>query len=157
MLNFYRTNEIYTKKSIKHQSASLCLDDFRMGMQENEGSLTTIYDYKQLSSKLNKFFQMFDTTVEQKKIILHISKKLSELNNPPDITVSEGPEDETIISFQSDKGIHLLAISTDGDTMVSFSGFRFKDGWRKFYSYEEIDSEKITYDFLTTVREQNQN
>lgn len=100
---------------------------------------------------------MADATEEQKRIIFDLSEELSRLKNPPDITISEGPEDETVISFQSEQGVHLLAISTDGDTMISFSGFKFKDGWRKFYSLGEIDREKITYEFLTSLRTQNQN
>lgn len=65
------------------------------------------------------------------------------------VKIDKAVEDEVVIYRVSKKGIYNIVIDTDGDIMISFSGYEER-GWRKFCDKDEFNPSEHIQDFFST-------
>jgi hypothetical protein len=100
----------------------------------------------------NDFVKNNGLTNEQISVVRKIStflKSLIEKNEflLPQVKIDKATDDEVVIYRTSENGIYDIVIDTDGDIMVSFSGYKER-GWRKFYDKEEFEPSTHIQDFF---------
>ena len=64
------------------------------------------------------------------------------------ITLGKATDDEVVVYRKSNNGFYNVVIDTEGDVMVSFSGYTER-GWRKFYEQDEFIPASHINDFFS--------
>ncbi len=91
----------------------------------------------------NDFVKNNSLTNEQVSVIRKVSSFLQTFINTNNllleqVKIGKAVDDEVVIYRTSVKGIYDIVIDTEGDIMVSFSGYEER-GWRIFYDKEEFE------------------
>ncbi len=87
-------------------------------------------------SVLNRVLSYLQSFISQDPILLS------------DVKLDKASDDEVVIYRKSNKGIYDIVIDIDGDSMVSFSGYKEK-GWRQFYEKDELNPPTHISDFFS--------
>lgn len=100
----------------------------------------------------NDFVKNSGITNEQIAVIRKVSSFLQSVINTNNLLLSQikigkATDEEVVIYRTSEKGIYDIVIDTDGDVMVSFSGYVEKGG-RLFYDKDEFEPSIHIQDFF---------
>lgn len=87
--------------------------------------------------------ELFDKSLNYINLFL-----LSNNNLEKEVKLSFSVYDEAIISRTSKNGIYNIVIDSEGDVMLSFSGFK-EQGWRKFIDAADFKPSKNISDFFS--------
>jgi hypothetical protein len=106
-----------------------------------------------LNDAYSRFVNLHELTPLQKELfdksLNYINLFLQSNNNlEKEVKLSLSVYDEAIISRTSKNGIYNIVIDSDGDVMLSFSGFK-EYGWRKFIDAADFKPSKNISDFFS--------
>ena len=136
---------------------------FNAGRTQYDERYVGIYDdykksviYPNYISSLDSIFDSFikNNTISNEQAFI-TNKALSYLQsfiyeNPSllkQVKIDKAMDDEVVVYRVSKKGIYNIVIDTDGDIMVSFSGYEER-GWRKFCDKDEFNPSEHIQDFF---------
>ena len=119
-------------------------DDYKVGIPILYNSLNSVFNnfisnniitYEQLSV-LNTVLSYLQSFISQSPVLLW------------EVKIDKATDDEVVVYRKFNKGIYDIVIDTDGDSMVSFSGYKEK-GWRQFYEKDVFNPSIHIHDFFS--------
>lgn len=115
--------------------------------------LVVTHTKSDLSDAYSRFVNQYELTPLQKelfeKALNYINPFIFSNNNlEKEVKLGFSVYDEAIISRTSKNGIYNIVIDSDGDVMLSFSGFK-EYGWRKFIDAADFKPSKNISDFFS--------
>lgn len=122
-------------------------------LNDNE-SITTHYNNSlknRISQALLLTFELTDNQLRALlSFILAIAKIEQECNcELRDIDLTPSVENEIVFFRKSQLGVSILSIDSDGDLLLNFTGFKTGFETDRYIFGEEIDFEKLIYNFLS--------
>lgn len=118
------------------------------------GALTIKYIHDFASKIFTASLKLEEITEPQFDSLLHIVSHLHDTEEKcqncltKDIDIVASVEGEFCFYRKTEKGVSLLSIDKDGDILFNFTGY--KEGFRtnQYFFVDEVDYEKIIYNFL---------